>query len=177
MAAFNVYRATKKINSIKDLLEVTPIENERSLYKMPYKNDIYYTNTFSFTVEDKYTTGKWREAFFFEPIIKERFGIKQIVENPAKRATAVIWNDGKATVVKRAEDDPDDIYFAVASALAIRAYGSNSAFKKIIDTKYEVYEPKKEKSYTWKKKEKGLSDLRESLKNITKSLGGRNDEV
>lgn len=52
--------------------------------------------------------------------------------------TTVIWGDGsKPTVVKKSEDDPYDLYFAVASAIAIKAYGSNSAFKREIEEKLE----------------------------------------
>ena len=69
--------------------------------------------------------------------------IDKIKVNPAKNATTVLWTDGTATVVKRSEDDPDDLYFAVASAMAIKFYGSNSQFKKVINDKTEYYEPKK----------------------------------
>ena len=48
--------------------------------------------------------------------------------------TTIIWSDGSTpTVVKRAKDDPNDLYFAVASAIAIKMYGSNSAFKRMIN--------------------------------------------
>ena len=69
--------------------------------------------------------------------------IKQIIVNPAKNATTVLWTDGTATVVKRSEDDPDNLYFAVASAMAIKCCGSNSQFKKVVTDKTEYYEPKK----------------------------------
>lgn len=76
---------------------------------------------------------------YFNPTPK----IDKIKVNPAKNATTVLWTDGTATVVKRSEDDPDDLYFAVASAMAIKFYGSNSQFKKVINDKTEYYEPKK----------------------------------
>ena len=102
----------------------------------------WYRNSFSWTIDDSETINKIRNQMF----IKSMLDIKKIVENPLKGATTVIWSDGDVTVVKRAEGDPDDPYFAVASALAIRVYGSNSAFKRLIDTKYEVFEPKKKGS-------------------------------
>ena len=61
--------------------------------------------------------------------------IKRIEQNIKKGAiyTTVIWvDDSKPTVVKCAKGDTSDIYFAVASAIAIKVYGSNSAFKREI---------------------------------------------
>lgn len=54
--------------------------------------------------------------------------------NPKKHATAVKFRDGGIVVVKVSETDKEgDIYQAVAYAVAERAYGSNSAFKKAVD--------------------------------------------
>ena len=44
----------------------------------------------------------------------------------------VFWNDGSKTIVKRAEDEPDNDYNAFTAALAIKMYGSNSKVKKIL---------------------------------------------
>ena len=66
--------------------------------------------------------------------------IKRIEVNCKKGIiyTTVIWEDGsKPTVVKKAADDSHDPYFAVASAIAIKFYGSNSAFKREIEKKLE----------------------------------------
>ena len=68
--------------------------------------------------------------------------VKHIQHNPEKGATAVTFDDGKVIVVRRAPDQPDDIYFAVASAIAEHLYGSNSAFKKMISSKTEVIHKK-----------------------------------
>lgn len=73
---------------------------------------------------------------FFGRIIP---AIKRIEINTKKGVvyTTVIWADGsKPTVVKKSEDDPHDLYFAVASAIAIKVYGSNSAFKREIEEKF-----------------------------------------
>lgn len=48
------------------------------------------------------------------------------------RATIVFWQDGTKTVVKREKGAKDDKYQAVCSALAIKTYGTNSHFKKLI---------------------------------------------
>lgn len=52
-------------------------------------------------------------------------------------ATIVFWNDNTKTVVKVAEGDDDNLYAAVAFALAKKLYGSNSHFKKLVDRAVE----------------------------------------
>lgn len=52
--------------------------------------------------------------------------------------TIVFWADGTKTIVKCADDEPDDPYNAFTAALAIKTYGSNSKVKRIIDKKLEV---------------------------------------
>lgn len=65
------------------------------------------------------------------PSNKPTYKIRKIQVNPSKKATTVIFEDGKVVVVKRHEGDPEvDICSVVAYALAERVYGSNSAFKR-----------------------------------------------
>lgn len=52
--------------------------------------------------------------------------------------TIVFWADGTKTIVKCADDEPDDPYNAFTAALAIKTYDNNSKVKKIIDDKLEV---------------------------------------
>lgn len=52
--------------------------------------------------------------------------------------TIVFWADGTKTIVKCADDEPDDPYNAFTAALAIKTYGNNSKVKRIIDEKLEV---------------------------------------
>ena len=52
-----------------------------------------------------------------------------------KDITVVLFDDGKKIKVKRAKDDKGSIYSAVAYALAEHIYGSNTAFKKVVDSK------------------------------------------
>lgn len=47
-------------------------------------------------------------------------------------ATIVFWRDGTKTVVKRAEDEPDNDYAAFTAALAIKVLGNNSKVRKIV---------------------------------------------
>lgn len=59
--------------------------------------------------------------------------IKAIYSNG--NTTVVLFDDGKKVKVKRAKDDSGSIYSAVAYALAEHIYGSNTAFKKVVDSK------------------------------------------
>ena len=59
--------------------------------------------------------------------------------------TIVFWADDTKTLVKRADDEPDNEYAAFTAALAKKIYGSNNAIKKIIEKKTEVQKPKDDK--------------------------------
>lgn len=59
--------------------------------------------------------------------------------------TIVFWGDGTKTIVKRAEDEEESDYAAFTAALGIKLFGSNSALKKLIESKTEVQKPKKQK--------------------------------
>lgn len=103
-------------------------------------NAIEY-NDFAFDVHapsNRYHEFKnmWSNPYKKQTIIPLVKRIEQNIKNQALYTT-VIWADGsKPTVVKCAKDDPDDLYFAVASAIAIKMHGSNSAFKRMIHEKY-----------------------------------------
>ena len=56
--------------------------------------------------------------------------------------TIVFWADGTKTIVKRAEDEPDNEYSAFTAALGIKLYGSNSALKRMIHDKTDYQFPK-----------------------------------
>lgn len=64
--------------------------------------------------------------------------------------TIVFWNDGTKTIVKRNEDEPDNIYAAFTAALAIKIFGSNSALKRMIDKKTELQKPKRDHGMKFK---------------------------
>lgn len=49
------------------------------------------------------------------------------------KATAVHWNDGTVTVVRRCEDEPDSLYTAFCAALAKKIYGSTSKVHDVCD--------------------------------------------
>lgn len=72
------------------------------------------------------------------------YGIKEIISNPAKRATTVIFNDGKKVCVKAGKDvERPDIYSAVTAAIGIHFAGSNNALKNIISKKTTELKPKR----------------------------------
>lgn len=62
--------------------------------------------------------------------------VDRIIFSPP--ATIVFWKDGTKTVVKCAKDEPFSEYNGFAAALLKKAYGSNSAAKKIIERKKVV---------------------------------------
>lgn len=57
--------------------------------------------------------------------------IVKVIEN--KDAVIVFWRDKTKTVVKRMAGDNNDIYSAVAQALAKKIFGSTTHFHKIVD--------------------------------------------
>lgn len=59
--------------------------------------------------------------------------VEKIISNGP--ATIVFWNDGTKTVVKCDIYDEDDLYDAVANALAKKVFGSTSKFRRIVDKK------------------------------------------
>lgn len=52
--------------------------------------------------------------------------------------TIVFWSDGTKTIVKRADDEPDNDYAAFTAALGIKIFGSNSALRRTIKRKTTV---------------------------------------
>ena len=72
------------------------------------------------------------------------YGIREIISNPAKRATTVHFNDGKIICVKAGVDvERPDIYSAVTAAIGIHFAGSNNALKNIISRKTTELKPKR----------------------------------
>lgn len=52
--------------------------------------------------------------------------------------TIVFWSDGTKTIVKRAEDEPDNDYAAFTAALGIKIFGSNSALRRMIKRNLKI---------------------------------------
>lgn len=73
---------------------------------------------------------------------KNKFIPKRILKNGDYMT--VLWEDGTKTIVKRAPDEPESDYAAFTAALGIRAFGSNSALKRIVESA-EVQGKKKKK--------------------------------
>lgn len=92
-------------------------------------------DTFDFEMDKHVATSYLTE-------MSDRYVIRSIQYNPEKRATTVIFADGDVIVVRRAEGQEDDIYFAVASAVVEKLYGSNSAFKRIINNRAKIIHTK-----------------------------------
>lgn len=73
---------------------------------------------------------------------KTPFSVKKILKNGDYMT--VLWDDGAKTIVKRAPDEPESDYAAFTAAIGIRAFGSNSALKRIVESA-EVQGKKKKK--------------------------------
>lgn len=79
-----------------------------------------------------------RTAFEYTP--------KSIEYSADHKTVVVIWSDGDKTIVRRSDNDPDDIYMAFTAALAKKIFGSNSAVKRVIQAKTNEHRPKKKKN-------------------------------
>lgn len=66
---------------------------------------------------------------YVSSINRGKYEIETIYHNPEKATTVVEFYTKSKIKVKKDSEDPEDIYMAVASAVMIRYYGSNSAFK------------------------------------------------
>lgn len=69
--------------------------------------------------------------------------IVKVIAN--EKAVIVFWLDGTKTVVKKMDTDPNDIYSAVAQALAKKIYGSTTQFHKMVDDTTVCQKPKGKK--------------------------------
>lgn len=64
---------------------------------------------------------------------RERYIPERILKSGNR--TIVFWGDGDKTIVKKAKDEPDNIYAAFTAALAIKVFGSNSKLQRMIKKK------------------------------------------
>lgn len=81
---------------------------------------------------DKYNIGTVDKGTRSLRAISE-LNVEKIITNGP--ATIVFWNDRTKTIVKYDLCDEDDLYDAVANALAKKVFGSTSKFHRIIDKK------------------------------------------
>lgn len=77
-------------------------------------------------------------ACYYKYDIGSKLAVKDIISNGP--ATIVFWNDGTKTVVKCDIYDEDDLYDAVANAIAKKVFGSTSKFHRIVDKKWRTSE-------------------------------------
>lgn len=78
----------------------------------------------------------------------------------------VLWADGTKTIVKRAADEPQSDYAAFTAALGIKAYGSNSALKRIVAGAEEQGKRKKKKPATNAGKQQNEGEILRALEEI-----------
>ena len=77
------------------------------------------------------------------PFLYAPIGLKMVHWNKDKDCVYVELVDGRSTVVKRYGDTKDNIYAAVAYALAKIEFETNSNFKKEVDAHLKIKETKK----------------------------------
>ena len=120
----SAYQVEQTINSL-----VQDLFNE-----MKARDKVADANTLKFTINDRKIG---RPSIRVECIIRDASGRKYEPEAIYRngRNTAVKWEDGSVTTVKRAEDEPESEYAAFTAALGIRVMGSNTRLKKIMEKK------------------------------------------
>ena len=95
------------------------------------------------TVEP-YSPTKCEIEFYVDPNAKlpeKETDLKRYTPNRILKSgnrVIVFWTDGTKTIVKRAEDEPDNDYAAFTAALGIKIFGSNSALRRTIKRKTTV---------------------------------------
>ena len=67
------------------------------------------------------------------PSVKEQYTPERILKSGNR--TIVFWGDGEKTIVKKAEDEEDNVYAAFTAALAIKVFGSNAKLQRMIKKK------------------------------------------
>lgn len=143
-----------------DVTKLTIEPSEAQVFYIDYARDKYRVcdrsdNYYHFHGEVRFNTlnayDKLKEALGIDG--KDLFGrdpsrISKIYHNPKKHTTVVVFDYTPRSLfgdicerkvkVKLDENDPDNIYMAVASAVSIYKYGTNSQFKahirKSVDT-------------------------------------------
>lgn len=73
------------------------------------------------------------DEVFFKGLFVRGAVVTKIMVNEKKNATTVFFDDNDVIVVKRMNTSDDSLYNAVASAVAIKVHGSNTAFKKTLE--------------------------------------------
>lgn len=122
-------RKLKELNEKCERLEKVNAMLERIIgyYKRDFKQllETYKEQKEELTETRKYYDNELNNLF--------RLYINKIVHNKEK-GTTVVWFDNKEKViVKRRKGTKDDVYSAVAYAIAERLYGNNTRFKKVVD--------------------------------------------
>lgn len=75
-------------------------------------------------------------------IDRENLNIKGVYVQKDKRLLIVKFNDNSVVKVSWHEDDEFDVYLGVAYAVTRKVYGSNTAFRKMVDQATQVQNTK-----------------------------------
>lgn len=123
-----------------------------------------------------------RYGDFKSSIVVPKHYIEKVYHNAKKNTTVVLFRDPwtfgrpmKRVKVKRSNDDVDDIYMAVASAVMIHKYGTNSAFKAKIRRKLPKGFEGRPNAYQMMAAAE-VSDIYESWENFCKIVDEKKEE-
>lgn len=120
---------------------------QKSESKQTHNDDKYFMKGMSDGITDAmfYYSNMSYELDFrsIYPVLHASIGLDLIQWNKDKDCVFVKLIDGRSTVVKRYGDTKDDIYAAVAYAIAKIEFKTNSNFKKEVDAHLKVKETKK----------------------------------
>lgn len=116
---------TIKFYDMSNAVEVKKLTREHEFIKnTPYPRAMVHYDKYNIGTVDK-GTRSLRAIYELK--------VEKIITNGP--ATIVFWNDRTKTIVKRDNYDEDDLYDAVANALAKKIFGSTLKFHKTIDKK------------------------------------------
>lgn len=96
------------------------------------------------------TSAKDHAIAKYTPTSSAKYTPTSIEYSADHKTVVVIWSDGDKTIVRRSDNDPDDIYMAFTAALAKKIFGSNSAVKRVIRDKTNEHQSKKKKNNSYK---------------------------
>lgn len=107
-------------------------------------------------------------------VLENQFEVKRILKNGDYMT--VLWADGAKTIVKRASDEPQSDYAAFTACLGIRAYGSNSALKRLVASA-EVQGKKKKKKKDPTTSEEVRERITQGFAQARKDMREKEDEA
>lgn len=121
--------------------ELTPAD----IWPDMFRGGVHVKGGLTMTPDDRITKAQMLKKEFTIAATTAKYTPKSIEYSADHKTVVVIWSDGDKTIVRRSDNDPDDIYMAFTAALAKKIFGSNSAVKRVIQNKTNEHQPKEKK--------------------------------